>query len=277
MRTTPLFRAFQYAAVCVYLFVLAVPLLWLISTSFKTSGELIRLDNSWIPQEFTFSNYVEAFTTYPLLQATANSIFVAGGSAILAVLLSLPAAYWMSRHPGRLSKASMGWVLVSQMFPFILIAVPLFMIVINLGLYDTRVGLLLVYIVWAMPFALWMLRSYVISIPLELEEAAAVDGATKFQALRYVVAPLLAPGAVAAAMFAFVQSWNEFFFAKAMIKSEAIEPLSLMLVRFVGVDGAARIGPLAATSLLATIPSLIIFSIMQRHLVGGLLGGSVKG
>lgn len=276
-RTSPLLRTFQYVAVIGYLLVLAVPMFWLITTSLKTPGEIIRLDTTWLPAHPTLVNFREAFGTYPLIRATINSLLVAGGSSIVAVVLSLPAAYWMVRKPGIMSRVSMGWVLLSQMFPFILIAVPLFMIIINMGLYDTRLGLTLVYVVWAMPFALWMLRSYVLSIPFELEEAASIDGASKLQALRYVVAPLLMPGVVASAMFAFVQSWNEFFFAKAMIKTENYEPLSLMLVRFIGVDGTARIGPLAATSLLATIPSLIIFAIMQRRLVGGLLGGAVKG
>lgn len=277
MKTSTPVRTLQYIAVCGYLLVLAVPLVWLIFTALKTPQEIMQLDVTWFPNEVTFQNFVEAFGTYPLVQATLNSLLVAGGSAIIAVLLSVPAAYWMTRNPGRLSKASMVWVLLSQMFPFILIAVPLFLIIINMGLYNTRLGLMLVYVVWSMPFAIWMMRSYVLSIPIELEEAASIDGCTKFQALRYIVAPLLAPGVVAAAMFAFVQSWNEFFFAKAIIKSGGAEPLSLMLVRFVGLDGAARIGPLAATALLATIPSLIIFAIMQRRLVGGLLGGAVKG
>ncbi|MGO1385681.1 MAG: carbohydrate ABC transporter permease [Arachnia sp.] len=234
MKTSTPVRTLQYIAVCGYLLVLAVPLVWLIFTALKTPQEIMQLDVTWFPNEVTFQNFVEAFGTYPLVQATLNSLLVAGGSAIIAVLLSVPAAYWMTRNPGRLSKASMVWVLLSQMFPFILIAVPLFLIIINMGLYNTRLGLMLVYVVWSMPFAIWMMRSYVLSIPIELEEAASIDGCTKFQALRYIVAPLLAPGVVAAAMFAFVQSWNEFFFAKAIIKSGGAEPLSLMLVRFVG-------------------------------------------
>lgn len=276
MRTSPLARTGQYAALLVYLAFLALPLLWLLSTALKTPPEIARIDPTVIPLDPTLQNFVEAFREQPILQSMSNSLVVAGTSAIVTVVLSVPAAYVMARYRSVVSTAAMVWVLLSQIFPFILVIIPLFLLARDAGLYDTHLGLVLVYVVWSMPFALWMIRSYVASIPLELEEAAAMDGATRWRTLRSVVAPLLAPGIVAAAMFAFVNAWNEFFFALVLIKDPDLATLSLTLVKFIGAEGVARLGPLAAASLVATVPSLLFFAAIQRRLVGGLLGGAVK-
>src|SRR6185437_6815302 len=128
-----------------------------------------------------------------------------------------------------------------------------------------------------MPFALWMLRGYVRAVPRELEEAAAVDGAGRLRALVAVVAPLLAPGVVATLLFSYISSWNEFMFALVILKDPGVETIPLTLVRFVGPEGVARLGPLAAASLLATVPSLVFFATIQRRLRSGLMAGAVKG
>ncbi|MGW0067837.1 carbohydrate ABC transporter permease, partial [Streptosporangium sandarakinum] len=130
---------------------------------------------------------------------------------------------------------------------------------------------------FTLPFALWMLQGYVRSVPRELEEAAAVDGAGRIRALVRIVAPLLAPGVVATLLFAFISSWNEFLFALVVLKDPDVATLPLTLVKFTGAEGVVRLGPLAAASLLATIPSLAFFAIIQRRLRSGLLAGAVKG
>jgi len=147
----------------------------------------------------------------------------------------------------------------------------------RLELVNTLAGLTVVHVTFVMPFALWMLRGYVRAVPRELEEAAAVDGAGRLRALAAVVAPLLAPGVVATLLFSFISSWNEFMFALVILKDPEVETLPLTLVRFVGPEGVARLGPLAAASLLATVPSLVFFAIIQRRLRSGLMAGAVKG
>jgi len=153
----------------------------------------------------------------------------------------------------------------------------IFLILRQIGLANTHAGLVLIYVVWALPFALWMLQGFVRNIPRDLEEAASVDGATRLQVLRRVVLPLLAPGVVATAVFAFISAWNEFFFALVLIKTPQLATLPVALARFVGIEGTARLGPLAAGSLLATLPSLVFFAVMQRRLSSGSLAGAVKG
>jgi multiple sugar transport system permease protein len=277
MRTSPRVKALQYLALLGYLAFLLVPVAWLLSTAFKTPEEITSSGLNWIPIQPTFENFVTGFTEVPLVRSLLNSILISSVSAVLTIVISVPAAYVMARHRGLLSNVAMGWVIVSQLFPFILVLIPLFLLVIQLGLYNTHIGLIAVYVVWSLPFAMWMLRSYVSSIPVELEHAAAIDGAGQFRILKDVIAPLLLPGCVAAGMFAFVSSWNEFFFALVMLNDSELDTISLMIVRFVGADGAVRMGPLAAVAILATIPSLVFFGFMQRHLVSGLMGGSMKG
>ncbi|WP_425428838.1 carbohydrate ABC transporter permease [Streptomyces sparsogenes] len=269
-------RAGQYLALLCYLAFLLLPLLWLASTAFKPPRELASLHPGWIPDHPTLDNFRQAFDEQPLLRAAANSLIAAGCAAALAVVVATPMAYVMARHRSALSRAATGWVVVSQAFPLVLVIIPLFLILKNLRLIDSLVGLVAVYVVWALPFALWMLTGYVRALPRELEEAAAVDGAGRARILVSVTAPLLAPGIVATALFAFITSWNEFFFALVLLKSPEKQTMPVVLTHFIGAEGVADLGPLAAAALLATLPSLALFAVIQRRITGGVLAGAVK-
>lgn len=275
--TSRLTKSMQYAALAAYLIFLGFPLLWLISASLKSSRELSALQINLIPQELRWDNFTAALDKQGLLHSAGNSLIVAVATTVLVIVLSLPAAYALARFKGALRAAGTGWILVSQVFPVILIIIPLFLILKNLQLVDTLTGLILVYTTYTMPFALWMLQGFVAGIPKDLEEAASIDGASRIATLTRIVFPLLLPGIVATAMFAFVSAWNEFFFALVLIQSPDNYTLPIALKLFVGGEGKVALGPLAAGAVLATIPSLIIFSILQRRLTGGLLAGSVKG
>ena len=270
-------RVLQYIALAGYVIFLGFPLVWLFSTAFKGPRELVRLHPALIPSHPTVQNFVQAFTEQNLGQAAFNSLKVSLASAVLTVLVATPAAYALTRFRSKLGTVAIGWVLLSQLFPFVLLIIPIFLVLREAGLANTHAGLVLIYVVWALPFALWMLQGFVRNIPLELEEAAAVDGAGRLQILRRVVFPLLAPGLVATALFAFISAWNEFFFALVLIKTPDLATLPVALARFVGIEGTARLGPLAAGSLLATLPSLAFFAVMQRRLASGSLAGAVKG
>lgn len=276
MRTRPAARAGQYAALLAYLVFLAFPLVWLLSIAFKPPRELADLHPTWIPRHPTLANFRQAFDEQPLLHAAFNSLLAALGAAVIAVCVATPVAYVMARHRGRLARAASGWVVVSQAFPFVLVIIPLFLVLKNLRLIDSLAGLVMVYVVWALPFALWMLVGYVRAVPAELEEAAAVDGAGRLRTLVSVTAPLLAPGIVATALFAFVTAWNEFFFALVLLKSPGKQTLPVVLTHFIGAEGVADLGPLAAAAFLATLPSLVVFAVVQRRITGGMLAGAVK-
>ncbi|MFJ6389875.1 carbohydrate ABC transporter permease [Streptomyces sp. NPDC091972] len=276
MRTGTAGRVGQYAALLGYLVFLAFPFLWLVSTAFKSPRELGSLHPTWIPRDPTLDNFRQAFDEQPLLRAAGNSLLAAFAAAVIAVLIATPLAYVTARHRTRLTKAVTGWVVVSQAFPLVLVIIPLFLVLKNLRLINSLAGLVLVYVVWALPFALWMLVGYVRAVPAELEDAAAVDGAGRLRTLVSVTAPLLAPGIVATALFAFITAWNEFFFALVLLKTADKQTLPVVLTHFIGAEGVADLGPLAAAAFLATLPSLVVFAIIQRRITGGMLTGAVK-
>jgi len=270
-------RTAQYVALLCYLLFLGFPLLWMLSVSFKGPRELVELHPHFIPSQFTLDNYRQAIEQNGLLHSAWNSTKVAVLTSLLTTLVGLPAAYVLARQKGLISRLGLGWILLSQMFPLILIIIPLFLLLRTFHLTDSHTGLVFVYLVWTLPFILWMLQSYVRGIPRDLEEAAMVDGASRFYVLRTVIAPLLAPGIVVTALFAFINAWNEFIFALVLLQSPNLTTLPLRLAQFVGIEGIVRLGPLAASALLATLPSLLLFTVIQRWLTRGLLSGAVKG
>ena len=276
-RTRPAVKGAQYVALAGYMVFLGFPLFYLLMAALKSSAQLASLDVWIFPRSLHWSNFSEALASQGLVRSTLNTLVVSLVTTVIVTVISMPAAYAMARFRGRLRLVGTGYILVSQVFPVILIIIPLFLILRTLNLNDSLVGLTLVYVTFSLPFALWMLQGFVASIPLSVEEAAAVDGASRFTMLRTVVFPLLIPGTVATAMFTFVSAWNEFFFALVLLQSPDNFTLSRTLALFVGAEGQVRLGPLAAGAVLASIPSLIFFAILQRRLTGGLLSGAVKG
>ncbi|QPK80931.1 carbohydrate ABC transporter permease [Schaalia sp. ZJ405] len=275
--TRTLGRIGQYVLLAAFIVFLAFPLIWLISCSFKSSAELNSLSVNIIPQQFTASNYSVALEKQGLIRSAVNSLLVALASTLLVVAISLPASYLLARFGGKIRAIGSAWVMVSQVFPVILIILPLFLILRAMNLTDSLVGLTLVHTTYTLPFALWMLQGYVANIPFDLEEAGAMDGASRWTVLMKIVFPLLAPGIVATALFAFVSSWNEFFFGLVLLQSPENYTLPITLKMFIGGEGKVALGPLAAGSVLAAIPSIIFFTIMQRKLISGMMAGAVKG
>jgi multiple sugar transport system permease protein len=266
----------MYAALLAYVVFLAFPLVWLLSTALKPNSEIYSRWPTLIPKHPTWSHFATAFGEQNLLLGIANSLKIGLLSSVIVLLLAVPCAYALVRYRTFVNKAVMGWVLVSQLFPSILIIIPLFLVLRNLALTNTHTGITLVYTVWSLPFVLWMMRGYINGIPIELEEAAFVDGAGRWQVLSKVVFPLLLPGIVASGLFAFVSAWNEFFFALVLLKTPSLTTLPVYLSRFTGSEGMTRLGPLAASCLVATLPTLVVFAFLQKGLISGLMSGAVK-
>jgi multiple sugar transport system permease protein len=270
-------RTFQYFALACYVVFLGFPLVWMLSAAFKQPRELASVHQSLIPRHPTLKNFSDAFDQQNLVHSAWNSAQVSVLSALLTTVVALPAAYALVRYRTVLRQITLVWVLVSQVFPLILIVVPLFLILRQAGLANSLPGLVITYVVWTLPFSLWMLQGYVRAIPKELEEASSVDGAGRFQTLIRVVLPLLTPGIVVTLLFSFISAWNEFFFALVLLQSPDLSTLPLTLARFVGSEGKVALGPLAAGAFLATLPGLFVFGLLQRRLTSGLLAGAVKG
>jgi multiple sugar transport system permease protein len=206
-----------------------------------------------------------------------NSLVVGVISTFLVVLIAVPSAYAMVRYKSLINNAILGWILVSQIFPVILVMIPLYVLLRYAGLTDSLTGLILVYVIWSLPFVLWIMHGYVKSIPIELEESAVIDGASRSQVIFKVLLPLLLPAIGASALFAFISAWNEFFFALVLLKSPALATLQVELARYTGMEGQARTGPLAAASIIATLPSIVLFIFLRKWLTTGLVSGALKG
>jgi len=277
VKPKPYVRVLQYIALVGFICFLGFPLLWLVTTAFKSPRELTTINPTLFPTQPTVDNFVAAMVHNNLGRALLNSLVVAVSTAVITTVIALPAAYALARHRSRLRTVTIGWILVSQVFPFILIVIPLFIVLKNLSLINTLQGLVLVYVVWSLPFTLWMLQGYVAGIPGDLEEAAATDGASKLATLTQIIFPLLVPGIVATSMFAFISAWNEFFFALVVIQTPELQTAPLLLARYVGAEGLVQLGPLAATALITTLPGLLIFAVIQRKLISGMMAGAVKG
>ena len=270
-------RVGQYVALLLFVIFLGFPLLYLASAAFKTPQELQSTTPTLLPRTWNVDNFVAAFERANLGQAMWNSLIVAVATTAIVIVIAMPASYMLARFKTRLRKYVTVWILLSQVFPFILLIIPLFLILQPIGLNNNLLGLVVVYVCWSLPFSLWMLQGYVAAIPIDLEEAASIDGAARLTVLRLIILPLLAPGLVATSLVAFIGSWNEFFFALVLIKDQTLQTLPQRLALFVGAEGQVQLGQLAAASLLACIPSLVFFAIIQRRLTSGLLSGAVKG
>lgn len=205
-----------------------------------------------------------------------NSLAIAGATTVAALAIATPAAYAMSRFDFVGKKSSMAALLATQMFPGVAAAIPLYLLLDALGLLDTRSGLVLVYATTAVPFAIFQMRGAFDAIPRDLEEAAMVDGATRFGAFVRVVLPAARPAMAVTSLFAFMTAWNEFILAATFLSREEVFTLPVVLQRFVG-EHDAHWGHFAAGAIVVSVPVMALFYYLQRHLVGGLTSGSVKG
>lgn len=263
------------ALVLVVLYAL-VPVAWIASLSFKTTATLH--DGHFIPREWTLDNYKGIFSTSEFTRALINSIGIGIITTLIAVIVGTMAAYAIARltFPGK--SVILGVSLLIAMFPQVSLVSPLFDIERKLGLFDTWPGLILPYITFALPMAIFILSSFFKEIPWELEKAAQMDGATPFQAFRKVVAPLAIPGIVTAAILVFIFAWNDFLLAVSLTSTEAARTAPAAMANFTGSSQFEEpTGSIAAAAIVITIPIIIFVVIFQRRIVAGLTSGAVKG
>jgi len=271
-RTRASFGAHVVATVLVLGTVL--PFLWMLVSSFKTPAELNGVDKRLLPSALFLGNYASLLDTN-FVTYFRNSVVVAAATTTIALLLAILAGYGFARFTFVGNRGMLLIVVAAQMFPAVMLATPLFVTVKTLGLLDSLTGLVVVYVSFALPFCIWLMRNYFLAVPVETEEAALIDGCTRFRALWRVVLPPALPGVMAAAVFTIIQVWEEFLYANTFIDTDAKRTLSVGLNSLIG-EFTTDWGRLLAAGVLVMIPVLLVFGYLQRY-VTQIAGGGVKG
>ena len=272
-RNKGLWLATRYAIALPILLIFLFPVYWLFMISFKTADEIFSVPPTWVPASLQLNSYLVLFKDGDV-EAIWNSLVIAGTSSILAMLFGTFCAYSIARFRTGGDNLAM-WILSQRMIPPIVIVFPIFLVYVYFGLVDTYFGLIVLYTAFNLPYVIWMMRGYIEDIPLELEEAALVDGCTRWETFWKVVVPMSRAGLMATAVFTFIFAWNEFIFALIMTRTSVIT-FPVQLTHYMG--GQSNFwSKIAAMSVLGTIPIFIAVTLMQRYLVRGISLGAVKG
>ena len=257
-----------------------VPMIWMLSTSLKSEFAATEYPPRWIPEFPTIQQYREllnprADVGQTFLRYLGNSLWVSTATTVLGLVVGVPAAYAFSRFsfPGK--DALFFGVLFRNMFPAVVFLIPLFILMRNLGLIDTHLSLIITYLTFGLPLSIWLLKGFYDNIPVELEMAARIDGATRWQAFRLIVMPLSSPGIIATAIYAFIQAWNEYIYARTLINREELMTLPVGLGRFF-TEYASNWPGLMAASFIMSVPVVLLFLLLQRYFVQALTEGAVK-
>ncbi|MER7205528.1 carbohydrate ABC transporter permease [Streptosporangium sp. NPDC000239] len=267
------------AAVLVFLFAV-FPVYWMISTAFKSNEEIFTTRFIPFPTDPTIEHVERVFSEgvagHSIWRYMLNSAIVAIGTVLIGAVFSLLSATAVARFRFRGRTSFLILLLIVQMVPAEALLIPLFLMVRRAGLYDQLIGLIVVNVALTLPFGIWMLRTFVAAVPRSLEEAAWIDGASRFTTFWKVLFPLVAPGLVATSIFTFITAWNEFVFALTLISDQGSYTMPVALRYFVS-QRSVDWGGIMAASTLMTIPVIIFFLLVQRRMVSGLVAGAVKG
>lgn len=261
----------------IVLFIMTIPILNMIGTSLKTEAEILT-NNNLFSTNITFEHYIDVFQKTPFLSYMYNSFVIAVSVTLLCTIVSALAGYAISRYKSRIRffKIYLDLLLVLQMFPVILMLIPLFMLFKFYGLSSTRISAILIYGTFALPFSIWMLSGFFDGIPNELEEAGVIDGCSQFQCFIRLILPISSPGIASVAIFTFLNCWNEYLLASIFLKREEIRTLQLGLQNFIQqfhIDW----GSLTAAATITIIPAVFFLIFLQKYIVRGLTSGAVKG
>jgi multiple sugar transport system permease protein len=264
----------RFMCLAAFVVFVLVPLYWMVITSIKPTSDYLAVPPVWFPAEPTIVHYTAALFSYRGLDGLINSVIIASSATVLSTVLGTLMAYSMARFNTGGEHLAF-WVLSQRFLPPVAIVLPLFLLFRSWHLYDTHVGLIIAYTFMTLPLSVWMMYAYFRQLPRSLEDAALVDGLSRWQALWMVAVPLAAPGIVAAAVFVFVAVWTEFFFALVLTSRYAFT-LPTVFRAFLGFQGA-QYGEACALATTSLVPSIVLGMLVQRHLVRGLTLGALRG
>lgn len=252
------------------------PYFVMLCTALKSRAEIFAINGTVLPVNAMWSNLVDIWKLAPMGRYMLNSVLVAGGSTLIAIVCGIPAAYALARMKFKGQTAFLGFVIVSQMFAPVVLLIGIYKVLANFGLTDSIWGLVFINAAFNQAFTIWLLRGTFLTISAEMEQAATIDGCNRLQAMFKVLLPVAAPGIVTTLIFIFINAWNEYTVALCLISSETIKPLTVGINIFNGYN-MIEWQYLFAASLFAIIPVVILFMCIEKHLVSGLTSGGVKG
>lgn len=271
-------RVLQYLGLAAAVVWSLAPIYWMLATSLKGELEATQLDPTLVPHAPTLANYTNLATgDLPFMQFFLNSVVTCLAAALVAVVIAMPAAYALSR--GRFRTASqVGYlILIVRMFPMVVLLAPLYLIFLSLGMLNSQIGLVVGYTTFGLPFAVWMIKGFVDAVPVEIEEAARVDGYPRWQIVLRIIVPLIYPGLITTGIFVLMEAWNNLIYPLTFITSMEKQTLPAALVLAFTGQFKTDWGGMMAASVLTTLPLMITFFSVQRAMVRGLTAGSVTG
>ena len=270
----------EVALLTVLAVIMLFPVLWMLETSIKENRDVYAIPAKFIDFKVTLSHFKDVFVSSnggrsTLSVSFLNSVIVAGASTALATLLGVPAGWAYSRFAVRAKKDQMFFILSTRFMPPVVVVIPIFLMYRHIGLIDTKLGLILIYTAFNVPFTIWMMKGFVDEVPAEYEDAARLDGYTRLQAFWRVTLPLLVPGIAATAVFALIFSWNEFVFAIFLTSSDSVRTAPPAIAGLIG-GTTVDWGLVAASSVVFALPVLIFAFLVRKHLVAGVTLGAVR-
>ena len=257
--------------------VMIFPVFWMVSTAFKSDDQINALTPTWFPLHPTLQHFRDALAKPYFWDDVKNSVIVVLVTVSIAMVLAFLAAVALSKYRFTGRKLFIVLVIGVQMLPGAGLIIPLYVVLARFHEVNTLTGVILVYLTGVLPFSVWTLRGFIIGIPKELEEAAMVDGSTRFGAFTRILLPLVAPGLVATSVFAFITSWNEYIFARVLLNDGSKQTITVWLSYFLGSSRQTDYGALMAASTLTAIPVVVFFLLIQRRIAFGLTAGAVRG
>ncbi len=269
-----LFNASAYTLLILAIIVMCFPLAWMFSVSVRPNVEVMKMPPDWIPQIFTLEAYEKILTSPRYLRVFVNSVSVSLAVTVMSLFLGAMAAYALARFKFIGHRTVLMFLITTQMFPLVLLCIPYFRIFISLGLYDTLVALVIVYLTFTLPFCILMLRSYFLNIPRDIEEAAMVDGCTRIGAIFRTLVPLSWPAFIGAGLYTFLLAWNEFLFAVVLIESWANRVLTMAIYSLLA-EFVTDWNTMMAFSALASLPLVLAFIFLQKYMVQGMTAGAL--
>ena len=269
-------RLALYLSVYAICMLILYPYFVMLCTALKSRAEIFSVNGTVFPIEYMWSNFIDIWQKAPMAKYLINSVVIAGGSTIIAMVCGIPAAYALSRMKFKGQTAFLGFIIVSQMFAPVVLLIGIYKVLFNMGLTDSRLGLILINAAFNQAFTIWLLRGTFMSISPDMEQAATIDGCNRVQAMMRVLLPVAAPGIVTTLIFIFINAWNEYTVALCLISTDTLKPLTVGINIFNGYN-IIEWQFLFAGSIFAIVPVVILFMSIEKHLTSGLTAGGVKG